>query len=152
MPSRLKTLALTIPTCLAFLALAEGVAVAHDVAFNSRATLQWQDRDLISDGGITFSGRVTSDTPGCIASRTVKVFRVVGNSSVPDTLVSNALTNTSGDWPSLSLVRTGGPNMTGTYYARVWRKDLRPGSAAHDHVCRADNSPNLQVLDLNPVP
>ena len=139
-----STLCLGATAFLAMLALAEGVAVAHKAAFNSQVTIRWIEYPLAYGG--TFAGRVTSANPGCGAGRTIRVFRVVRDSSDPEVRVLKWVTNVSGGWTALT--RTGSGSFTGTYYARVLPKDLTPRSAAHDHICRGDRSPNLEVKDI----
>jgi hypothetical protein len=130
-----------VATLLATLALGTGIASAHDTGFNSRVTIHWEDE--VTQPGGRFEGKVTSSNAGCVAQREVKLLEVIGDSTEPDRLVGTLTTDSSGDW-GVSVV---GGDWDGTYYARVVRKDRRPASAAHDHICRGDRSPDLPVND-----
>lgn len=93
-------------------------AGAHDQGYDSRVTIR-------APAPGVYKGRVLSDTPKCIESRTVKVYSDTGY------LLDKDETDSEGRWQIAPLI---GKN----YYAKVTR-EVR-GSAGHRHVCRPDVS------------
>jgi hypothetical protein len=100
------------------LTVGTGPASAHDKAFKSRVTLKVVN-------GFTWKGRVSSESPRCVANRKVKLFTGSGK------LVGQDFTDEDGRW-SYSVLGE-------TYYAKVTR-DIRGGSG-HRHLCKPDRSP-----------
>ena len=132
-----KTIGLSAVTAIALLALGAGVASAHTTSFRSTVEMTWHD-DPGSRGG-RFEGTLASPRAACLDERTVKLFRV---DTEPNQLVTSTSTNSLGDW----VVFVGGVDWDGTYAAKVVRKDLVAGRR-HNHICRADRSPDLPVQD-----
>src|SRR5688572_4204495 len=98
-----------------------GPATAHQKAFESRVTINHPSPP-------TYRGRVFSESPGCVASRTVRFFYYTGEH------IANIETDADGRWSFDFSGATG-------YYAKVTR-EVR-GGAGHRHVCRADRSPTI---------
>lgn len=142
---------LTIKLLLASVAAAIGVgwlagmAAAHTVAIGSQHSLSFST-DVAGD---VFTGRVGSTKAVCERGRSIVLYRVVGDSSVPDEKVTMATTNEGSVW-----TRGVGHASAGKYYAVATRKVVR--SAGHKHVCKAARSdtltasPALEGLWLEP--
>lgn len=142
---------LTIKLLLAAVAAAIGVgglagmAVAHTVAISSQHSLSFST-DVAGD---VFTGRVGSTKAFCERGRSIVLYRVLGDSSVPDEKVATVTTNESSVW-----TQGIGHARAGTYYAVATRKVVR--SAGHKHVCKAARSdtltasPDLEGLWLEP--
>ena len=122
-----------------------GMAVAHTVAINSQHSLSFST-DVAGD---VFTGRVSSTKAFCERGRSIVIYRVVGDSSVPDQKVATATTNESSMW-SQGI----GHARAGKYYAVATRKVVQ--SPGHRHVCKAAGSntfsasPVLEGLWLDP--
>ncbi len=122
-----------------------GMAVAHTVAINSQHTLGFST-DVAGD---VFTGRVSSTKAFCERPRSIVIYRVVGDSSVPDEKVATATTSESSVW-SQGI----GHARAGKYYAVATRKVVQ--SPGHRHVCKAARSntisasPVLEGLWLDP--
>ena len=144
-------LRLTIKVFLAAVAAAIGIvgfagmAVAHTVAITSQHTISFSP-DVATD---LFVGHVSSTKAACERGRSITLYRVVGDASVPDQVVTTATTNSSGVWS-----QGVGQAQAGTYYAVAAKKVLR--SPGHRHVCKAARSaaltvsPVLERLSLDP--
>jgi hypothetical protein len=104
-----------------------GIASAHTTRFNSTVTIE-------HDGSV-FSGTVSSPRSGCVPNRLVKLY---SKDEGPDTFLGSDRTDQNGEWEETAPFSAGL-----TYYAKVTRRDI--GSAGHDHICRADRSPNLTL-------
>jgi hypothetical protein len=122
-----------------------GMAVAHTVTISSQHTVSFTS-DVATD---LFTGQVSSTKAVCERGRSIALYRVVGDSSVPDEKVTTATTNSSGVWS-----QGVGHAQEGTYYAVAARKVVQP--SGHRHVCKAarsaqlTTSPVLEGLWLDP--
>jgi len=122
-----------------------GIAVAHTVAISSQHTLGFST-DVAGD---VFTGRVGSTKAFCERGRSIVIYRVVGDSSVPDEKVATATTNEGSVWS-----QGVGNASAGRYYAVATRKVIQP--PGHRHVCKAARSntvsasPELEGLWLDP--
>jgi len=142
---------LTIKLLLAAAAAAIGVgwlagtAAAHTVAIGSQHTLSFST-DVAGD---VFMGRVSSTKAFCERGRSIVIYRVLGDSAVPDEKVDETTTTESSMWS-----QGVGHAQAGKYYAVAARKVVR--SAGHKHVCKAARSdtltasPELEGLWLEP--
>lgn len=110
---------------LASMALAPGIAGAHDVRFDNKVTIKTDP---------SFHGRVISQRFACESRRRVSVYREQAGS---DGLFASTTTDNSGRWELLVS------QLTGDFYARIKRKDV--GAAGHNHVCKGDRSPSVHV-------
>jgi hypothetical protein len=110
-----------------------GAAQAHDVSYDSAVTIDYGEE---APRVIThfFKGEVKSSKQLCEGSRTVKVFHKTPG---PDEVVGSVQTAANGSW---SL---GDDTAQGRHYARVVRSNI--GIGAHDHTCKADDSPVIDV-------
>lgn len=110
------------------------MAVAHRTAIDSQHTIDFTP-DVASD---RFTGQVSSTKDFCERARSVTLYRVVGDSSVPDEEVATATTDSNGIWS-----KGVGNARAGSYYAVVAKKVLQ--SSRHKHVCRVAQTATLSV-------
>lgn len=122
-PDARKTIALAATAAIAVLALGVGLASAHTTSFNSTVTIDWNGQ---------FFGTVSPPRAGCVPNRLVKLFQ---KDAGPDTFLGSDRTDQQGDW------QVNTPAADDLYYAKVTLKDI--GGAGHDHICRADRSPDF---------
>lgn len=141
----IKLLLTAVAATIGIGGLLVGTAAAHTVAISSQHTLSFST-DVAGD---VFMGRVSSTKAFCERGRSIVVYRVVGDSSVPDEKVGTAATNESSIWS-----QGVGHAREGRYYAVAKRKVIQaPG---HRHVCKAARSdtisasPVLEGLWLEP--
>jgi hypothetical protein len=111
-----------------------GMAVAHTVATSSQHTIDFAS-DVASD---RFAGQVSSSSAACERGRSIVLYRVAGDSSVPDQEVSTARTDSSGVWS-----KGVGDAQAGTYYVVAAKKVVR--SPGHRHVCKPASSDTVTV-------
>ena len=122
-----------------------GMAVAHTVAISSQHTLSFSS-DVAGD---VFTGQVGSTKAVCERGRSIVIYRVVGDSSVPDEEVTTTTTNESSVWS-----QGVGHAQEGRYYAVATRKVIQ--SPGHRHICKAARSnaisasPALEGLWIDP--
>jgi hypothetical protein len=122
-----------------------GMAVAHTVTITSQHTIGFSP-DVATD---LFTGQVSSTKAVCESRRSIKLYRVVGDASVPNQVVTTATTNSSGVWS-----KGVGQARAGTYYAVAEKKVVQP--PGHRHVCKVARSaalsvsPVLEGLSLDP--
>lgn len=102
-----------------------GLAGAHNVRFDDKVTIRTNP---------DFHGRVFSRKARCEKQRTVQIYR---EESGPDGLFASTKTDADGRWERLVS------QLTGDFYARITRRDI--GSPGHDHVCKGDRSPSVNV-------
>ena len=140
---RILTAGLAAAIALAGLA---SMAVAHRAAIDSQHTIDFTP-DVASD---RFTGQVSSTKDFCERARSVTLYRMVGDSSVPDQEVATATTDSNGIWS-----KGVGDAQAGTYYAVAAKKIAK--SSRHKHVCRVAQtaslsaSPALDGLSLHPI-
>jgi hypothetical protein len=131
-----RTLVLVVATA----ALACGglavVALAHTVKHPTTVTIKHKKGGHKPGKPDTFDGKVSSDTPRCVALRKVNV-KTVGTTP---TLVGTTKTDASGNW-ALELTSSAQP---GDYDAVATRKILRK-TARHRHTCARGVSPTVTV-------
>jgi hypothetical protein len=113
--------ALAVCAAVTVLAVAALPANAHDKSFDSRVTIKHPIEPR-------YQGRVFSESPRCVASRTVRFFYSTGEH------IFNIETNSEGRW-SFDFSGTTG------YYAKVTR-EVR-GGPGHRHICKGDRSPTI---------
>ena len=122
------------------------MAVAHKTAIDSQHTIDFTP-DVASD---RFTGQVSSAKDFCERARSITLYRVVGDSSVPDEEVTTATTDSNGVWS-----KGVGNAQEGSYYALAAKKVVK--SSRHKHVCRVAQtatlsvSPVLDGLSLDPT-
>jgi hypothetical protein len=122
------------------------MAAAHRTAIDSQHTIDFTP-DVASD---RFTGQVSSTKDFCERARSITLYRVVGDSSVPDQAVATATTDSNGVWS-----KGVGNAQAGSYYAVAAKKVLQ--SSRHKHVCRVAQtaplpvSPVLEGLSLDPT-
>lgn len=111
-----------------------GMAVAHSTTIGSQHTIDFTP-DVASD---RFTGQVSSKKAACERGRSIVLYRVVGDTSVPDQEVTTARTDSGGMWS-----KGVGEAQAGTYYAVAAKKVMR--SPGHKHVCKVARSAPLAV-------
>lgn len=112
-------------TIIGVLALAPGIAGAHDERFDGKVTIRTNP---------DFHGRVISEKGACERQRRVQIYR---EQSGPDGLFDTATTDADGRWERLVS------QLTGEFYAKIRRRAV--GGPGHDHICKGDRSPSVQV-------
>lgn len=140
-----QLLAAGLATAIALAGFAS-MAVAHKTATGSEHTIDFTP-DVAGD---RFTGQVSSKKAFCERERSIALYRVVGDSSVPDQEVATATTDSGGVWSKgVEEARAG------TYYAEAAKKVVR--SSRHRHVCKVSRSatlsisPVLEGLSLDPA-
>jgi hypothetical protein len=106
-----------------------GSALAHSFDASSSITIRFDS------SAAAFKGTVHSSHPLCVAGRTVKVKKRVGDG--PDRIVG---TDTTGSQGGYSVPKD---NPHGHYYAKVQRSEST--SYGHSHICRAARSTTINV-------
>jgi hypothetical protein len=139
-----QLLAAVLATAIALAGFAS-MAVAHKTTIGSQHTIDFTP-DVASD---RFAGQVSSKKAFCERGRSITLYRVVGDSSVPDEKVDTTKTDRSGVWS-----KGVGNAQAGTYYAKAAKKVVK--SRRHKHVCKVAKSamlpvsPVLEGLSLDP--
>ncbi len=111
--------------------------MAHSTAIGSQHTMDFTP-DVASD---RFTGQVSSTMALCERGRSIKLYRVVGDSSVPDQEVASATTDSSGVWS-----KGVGDAQAGSYYALAAKKVVQ--SNRHKHVCKVARTASLSVIPV----
>ncbi len=111
-----------------------GVVLAHTVTISSQHAVSFTP-DVATD---LFAGQVSSAKAACARGRSIVLYRVIGDSSVPDQEVTTATTDPGGVWS-----KGAGQARAGEYSAVAARKVIR--SPGHKHVCKAARSATLSV-------
>ncbi len=129
---RIKLLLVSVATVIGVVGASAGMAAAHSTATSSQHTVGFST-DVAGD---VFTGQVSSAKAACERGRSIVIYRVLGDSSVPDEKVATATTNESSVW-----TQGVGHASAGEYYAVAARKVIR--SAGHKHVCKAARSETI---------
>jgi hypothetical protein len=120
-------------------ALLAGGALATAVAAH---TSHSASSVVISAGSEYFYGSVSSPNQGCLPHRRVHVFR---KRPGDDKLFGVELSLEGTNLGSYTVTRAAVPLRDGRYYSRIKKRDLRPNSARHDHICRGATSDTTTV-------
>jgi hypothetical protein len=140
-----QLLAAGLATAIALAGFAS-MAVAHKTAIDAQHTIDFTP-DVASD---RFTGQVSSTKVFCERERSITLYRVVGDSSVPNQEVATATTDSSGVWS-----KGAGDAQAGSYYALAAKKVVQ--SSRHKHVCKVARTASLSVspvldgLSLDPA-
>jgi hypothetical protein len=118
--------ALTVATC----GLVFGTASAHKKGFKTEAFIEAHS----TGDALVLMGDTFSPKEKCVRKRLVSIFR---KRPGDDKLMGKGRTDGTGVFEIAVAERSG------TYYAKVRRKNI--GSGSHKHICKGARSPNYQV-------
>ena len=119
------------------LALVAGGALAAAVAAHTTHT---PTTLTLNAGSDYFYGNVSSVDPDCLGHRRVRVFRA--RSGADKLFGAERSLETTG---SYTVTESDVNFRGGPYYARVKKRDLRPDSRKHDHICGSATSATTTV-------
>jgi hypothetical protein len=119
------------------LAALAGGALAVGVAAHTRHTPSFLG---INAGSDYFYGAVSSPSENCLPDRKVRVFRKRPGA---DQLFGKEPSLSGGTYTVTESSTVNFRN--GAYYSRIKKRDLRPQSGRHDHICGAASSATTTV-------
>jgi hypothetical protein len=119
------------------LAAVAGGALAVGVAAHTTHTPTTLTLNASSD---YFYGNVSSVDPDCLGHRRVRVFRA--RNGADKLFGADRSLETTG---SYTVTESNANFRGGPYYARVKKRDLRPHSGKHDHICGSATSATTTV-------
>jgi hypothetical protein len=118
------------------LAAAAGGALAVGVAAHTSHTPSFVG---INAGSDYFYGAVSSPSDSCLPDRNVRVFRKRPGA---DKLFGKEPSLNGGTY---TVTESSVTFRGGAYYSRIEKRDLRPHSRRHDHICGAASSATTTV-------
>jgi hypothetical protein len=113
-------------------AAATALALAATAAYATRV-VKIASHVSIKSQSLTFTGKVTSPNPGCVAGRHVTLYRK------PHNKLGTATTGPKGRW-KITVSGFAGVSLA-HFYAHVWRRS--EGTAGTIYVCKGATSPTI---------